>query len=1186
MAMVSGPRVFFDVIGTYNATTMIKDSRAQMAVVESIMLDAVDGIRQSFAGLGEMISSITDEVVPLAMSLSEATIEFEKFAGQNKALAAEIIETGAGFGFTAEQALSAGSRMAQLSALVGEAATATATELGQQFALISGMGTEEAMQRMINLQQQTGFMYGDLTNKQFRLLSAENQRATVMSNTLETLDQLNTVENRSAATLKQITFVMNQFAAQAHQTGESIANMAAMSATLIEAGEEQGKAGRALRMIYARLGSNVQGNNDLLKQYGVTTHDTTTGALLPMSNIVGQLAKIFPQLTAAERQNIVQVVAGNDHYVRFVKLIQNFERSTELATDALENQATAQEEVSRVTEDASTKYKEAQAELQHVKAQLGQQLLPTMTEFVQFQTRMNQAFLELSNIPFFGRMGVFIVQMQQYGQVFGRVMDLMLNMKSVSIAMRTYETIIRAVNKEEIVRTDNYRNQGTLTRATLQNQEQLTLSIIATKQARAELAIAEDLNNAKIQDGIQKRQLIEQGEQRIKQLVAEKNLLYDQEQQKLVQIAGLRLSAVEHAERQRHAIKGQVLMENQLTTMQRTRLTEFIEKGDEKLLKLHQEYTLKERIFATDRRYTDIEGNEAELKLIDKKIKKLEALMNTRRRMLAEDDLAIILKEKHIDIDARQSMINDEIIMEMQLLGFEKQELTLLTIAEIEALNNLAIAKDNLSNAERKATIEKQIAAVQERKAILGMKESTAEVHRFNAATNAMSLGLGVLSGAFMMFGHHLPFVSDEQEAMRISMVLMTMSMIPAAIQMGAMTLSMMGVKSAADLATFSIMGLNTVMSYTLVLTGGILLVGLAMWMADVAMESQMAAVEVEGMNTALAHTRELLQDMSLMEAQALAVPQALQRFGHAATDTFDITTASIEDLARMMDATAMTMAELKEDQAAFAEDDPMFAMLQRDINALDEFNSLLGQGMIARFGKELEGLTDQQKILKILSTPEMTDQMAEYYAPPDASFGGKGFDLARYKEQTGTTMVETTGTNVPLDDVPGGHAQRQAEYKEVPVYTERVIESVDELVEAMADGTVKFGDLTDRGKEFFLAFADTAAYANNTFYQGTDEMGEAIVGIGDNFTEAEEKMRAFANAREELFFGGKSSYMSGDMMKQVVNKGVENLYSNVELVMTNNFNGITIPEAIDQVTSGVMAQLLQAGVPINNAGV
>ena len=110
------------------------------------------------------------------------------------------------FGFTAEQSLAAGARMAQLSALVGEAATATATELGQQFALISGMGTEEAMQRMINLQQQTGFMYGDLTNKQFRLLSAENQRNTVMSNTLETLDQLNDCFNLLTRNFKSSLF--------------------------------------------------------------------------------------------------------------------------------------------------------------------------------------------------------------------------------------------------------------------------------------------------------------------------------------------------------------------------------------------------------------------------------------------------------------------------------------------------------------------------------------------------------------------------------------------------------------------------------------------------------------------------------------------------------------------------------------------------------------------------------------------------------------------------------------------------------------------------------------------------------------------------------------------------------------------------------------------------------------------
>ena len=56
---------------------------------------------------------------------------------------------------------------------------------------------------------------------------------------------------------------------------------------------------------------------------------------------------------------------------------------------------------------------------------------------------------------------------------------------------------------------------------------------------------------------------------------------------------------------------------------------------------------------------------------------------------------------------------------------------------------------------------------------------------------------------------------------------------------------------------------------------------------------------------------------------------------------------------------------------------------------------------------------------------------------------------------------------------------------------------------------------------------------------------------------------------------------MSGDMMKQVVNTGVENLYQNVELLMTNNFFGLTIDEAIDKVSNGVLRTLQEQGVPI-----
>ena len=90
--------------------------------------------------------------------------------------------------------------------------------------------------------------------------------------------------------------------------------------------------------------------------------------------------------------------------------------------------------------------------------------------------------------------------------------------------------------------------------------------------------------------------------------------------------------------------------------------------------------------------------------------------------------------------------------------------------------------------------------------------------------------------------------------------------------------------------------------------------------------------------------------------------------------------------------------------------------------------------------------------------------------------------------------------------------------------------------------------------------------------------MTSSVDDIGGSFTEAEEKMRAFANAREELFFRGKSSYMSGDMMKQVVNKGVENLYSNVELVMTNNFNGVTLTGTIRESNEWRDDTLIAAG--------
>ena len=68
---------------------------------------------------------------------------------------ANVKAIGIDFGFAGDQAMEAAAKMAQISGVLGPGSLATGTQIGMEFGLISGMETEAAMQRMINLQQQT-----------------------------------------------------------------------------------------------------------------------------------------------------------------------------------------------------------------------------------------------------------------------------------------------------------------------------------------------------------------------------------------------------------------------------------------------------------------------------------------------------------------------------------------------------------------------------------------------------------------------------------------------------------------------------------------------------------------------------------------------------------------------------------------------------------------------------------------------------------------------------------------------------------------------------------------------------------------------------------------------------------------------------------------------------------------------
>tara|TARA_R100001509_G_scaffold159198_3_gene125317 strand:+ start:646 stop:4305 length:3660 start_codon:yes stop_codon:yes gene_type:complete len=1218
VAKVGGPRVFFDIVGIFNATNMIKNMDAKMTVVESIVLDSMDAIMGSFAGISETITQITETTIPLAQALSEATIEFEKFAGVNKELAAGIIETGMGFGFTAEESLSAGAKMAQLTALIGESSVQAATEMGQTFALISGMGTTEAMTRMINMHQQTGFMYGDLTKAQFDLLTAEEQANHVRLNTIEILDQLNTVENRSASNMKQITFVMNQFAAQAHQTGESIANMAAMSAVLIESGEEQGKAGRALRMIYARLGADTSGAQQAIQELGIATHDANTGALRPLSSIVEELAVKFKNISAEERQRIVQTVAGNDHYVRFIKLIENQARMTELATDAVVNQSTAEEELNRVISDQSTKLREAQAELQHNQALLGQALVPAYTSATEVQARFTLGLAQLAETGIGKTFSEGIIILQRYGQILGGVFDTYLNIKSVNIAMKTHMAILRALNGEELVRTDTHRMRNTLATHTISLDEKIARiqnEILSVKLAISNLD-ALGFAEARTQHKVRLEQQLKFEIEQTGRLIEERNNLFRTEAAVRMQTAQIGEAAFLNEQNHHTSIKHSIMAKgaaqtqiteaeiasmlatNTLLEQEAIQLARIVH--EKKIAHALDQKNSKEYIVLARARIAILEADmeqdrirnrvskmgireiRAEIQHLTGQIEHQIAAQEKANRelvtgnaaheqtiahnamLIAQNenlvDLQVILTSQAESEAARKSRIaaiDNELIMTMQQQGILKEDLNMLSQNEITHLTMLAGLKDR----DSQLTLEQNLAMAQQnierRKAMMGMKEMEPLMSSASMAMTRFSMAAGLASMSVHMLSD--VFGLNDETSMRVSMILMTMSMIPAMAQMAMMTTQMTQLGVATANATKQLTVFSAV-SKTLVF--GLVLAGVALAFDAIIGGAGDATDEIDSMNDSLLVTTQLLDKMTSEEASSLEVPKNI---ADEIGNTFDLTATSVDELNDVIAKTEREMRKIDSHIETLGSDNPLVPSLLDDKGELQDFANLLDQALAVELSMRYQGVNANSNAARRMVLQDIEDGLLPTDGAP-ASFAVAIEPVEKFILQD---MPDTSRTTYTSYMVPG-----------------RVGKDIEETIELINNGTLTMNDLTEEGKQFLTDLADAGRYLADNFGfadPAVNDLGTSIGGVSQEFTDAEEKMRSFANAREELFFGGRSQYMSGEMMKQVVNKGVENLYSNVELLMTNNFYGLTFDEAVSEISNRITDQLISQGVPIRS---
>tara|TARA_R110002020_G_scaffold401410_2_gene611643 strand:- start:439 stop:3378 length:2940 start_codon:yes stop_codon:yes gene_type:complete len=480
-------RVFFDIVGTFQAGRLIQDAEAASVAMQALFIDGLAGIEEAASEINQQFEQLNETLIPLGRNVALARIEFAKFFDEsaNAAMAAqEVIALGESYGFVAESALEAGSRVAQLRTIYGDAAITPIVEAGIAFGMIGEMEAADAQRKLISLMQQNNLVLKDMTAEQYNNLTATQQAEHMTRVLANTLNELNSVEDTSAARMSEVVDAMNEFGGAARLAGDDIDFMAAMTATLIERGVTAEKTGTALRFMYGRIGGNISGAADMLRQYGVESQNAD-GSLRSMEQVLGDLSQVWPMITENERRAISQSIAGNRHFSRISLLMNDYSRTLELVGNAQQGVGDVMTEsgdamgyLAERLEDTSVNMDITQAKIDNVQAALGERLLPAQLRAMEAQLALNQAMMGfakgLEDVPGLGQLTNKLLESRAIiSTMFAPYFTALINMQAMVLSLQLLRQIQRSLNGEQIAAM---KEKLSLSGAqTITQQEQLLL---------------------------------------------------------------------------------------------------------------------------------------------------------------------------------------------------------------------------------------------------------------------------------------------------------------------------------------------------------------------------------------------------------------------------------------------------------------------------------------------------------------------------------------------------------------------------------------------------------------------------------------------------------------------------------------------------------------------------------------
>tara|TARA_R110000851_G_scaffold110632_4_gene233513 strand:- start:17157 stop:20690 length:3534 start_codon:yes stop_codon:yes gene_type:complete len=1169
-------RVFFEVVGSFQAERLLKDAKASAVVMNAIMLDAAGGVAESIQFAFEGISDLIQEQIDSFYEFEEAMIQIRKFyQGSPKEIgyfADESKRLGETFGFSGAEALTAAANMAQMQTVLGSSqAVVAGTEMGLLFAEIGNMETQEAMKKLTSLMQQTGFAMGGLTKEVYENMDAQMQANVIRGNTIRVLDQLNTIENSSVATMQDMTFVLNQFASQANLAGETMGSMAALAAMLLEAGEETSRAGTGLRMMFSRLA--VDGGDASKAIAAIIPHlDAETISTMSLTGVIKELMPHYQKLENIEKIRLTQAIAGNRHYVKLQKLLENHERLLQLNEMAYSGAFTAAEEFANRQESDVFKIDRAQAAIENLRVEVGENLadayLSALAPSYHFLTILKKISAEegLGLGPVKVQTNNIIANIMYMAEVMKQLevpTNFILGLFNIIISYQTLQVILNQNTEAQNLHTEAFQKRLFVMQQTanlkLRFHSEEILSIKETQQAEFESFSARLRSEQALIAG--RTRAITQNEASIQLIYKKHRALGSLDNAtKIQQSTELMLAAEGHAAKIIQHRQDMMMARDssdslrKIMTLRKTiavnQLNYFTMNGGQRAAQQKDQkaflgHIAKEGQYLTQHIVLFKELTEEEIKHLGVKMQANNVAMRTEQLLLSEARLKLQLGD--LDELEKQDLI----------------ETIMLREANMVALTGERVAIEGVVNANVQLIGRTKVVAIQNINLAHSISIQTGQYKQLNGAIHFTGVAFQHL--AVKMYGSAAAIKASMASMMGIVngvlgvMILFNQSgdkmaeiMIAMAVANGIYTLSLKVMTAAASKATYSLIVMEMVASLgtAAVVIGASLLAAKLLWEQFKPENSFKSTItDITNLENA---SNDLFTTMTDLDKRSGTFEENfMDTTWEAIKQDSAVAMAALEATNKRIDFLTEEGLRMEADSGeakANAGRILYYQQLATELGVVTDAHRIMSDEFDYGFDQMSAGKYSDIKV----KTPLWSDQQEQQY---QGALSNNLYSASQIASVEAAKNAKATFSivlnNIKLE------------------FSTRV-----EAEQALADEQMRL-DYERHQKISIMAEEYKMTYGQ--VLGMVDETGDAFI---DTVGTALGELNEFANAREELFFGDQANFQ-GSIYKQITQGGVESLLHRVEIIQTNNFNGVTLDEAIERVSDGVVLNLRAQGVPV-----